>query len=72
MDGVSGEWRAEAGEGEKWKVLEGAMKKAADEVLGRGEATPTRLVLREHWSVGGTYHKAEHSVCNVAQNTLPT
>ena len=36
MDEVSGEWRAEAGGGgEKWKVLEGAMKKAAEEVLGR-------------------------------------
>ena len=34
MDEVSGEWRAETGGGEKWKVLEGAMKKAAEEVLG--------------------------------------
>ena len=30
------------------------------------------MVLKEHWPVGGAYHKVQHSVCNVAQNMLPT
>ena len=34
MDEVSGKWRAEGGGKEKWKVLEKAMKKAAEEAFG--------------------------------------
>ena len=60
------------GGGREMEGIGGSNEESSRGSSWAGEATPTRLVLREHWSVGGAYHKAEHSVCNVAQNTLPT